>query len=113
MSTVYSKRLSGPQLLTAAATVQFTVPAGRVYIVRSVSIVLQTTGAGAANRFVFMSNGTSSSANRLFRRNITIDTTELLDVRWVFNAGETLTAVVFSVTGNDCTLTTHGYDLDA
>lgn len=86
----------------------FTVPTGRVYVVRNIQLVFFSWTASVAARL--MGPGTTTAA-WLWRQTITQDQTVWLETRLVFDAGETLYAV--RTTGVGMTVTVNGYDFAA
>lgn len=104
----YSARLGGPLAVGTSSTTIFTVPTGRLYVVRSLTVLLQSM---AANSLVLFAANSTANANRLLRRTFLNDDTALInELRWVFTAGETLVALHGGTLGQ-CTVSAHGYNL--
>lgn len=86
MAAVYSTRFFAGQV-TAASQVIYTVPAGNVCVVRSISVVITGSGATADLRVLpanaMLSRGVETSTQAFF----------LFDCRHVLNEGEQLEVV--------------------
>lgn len=103
--SVYSTRLYGPALVTAAASSILTVPAGLTYVVQTLIAVVQTPSPGA---LLVLYVGGSGAANRVFRRPITADTTIIeVNLRLVLESGD----VLWAGGSTAVTLSLHGYEL--
>jgi hypothetical protein len=83
------KRLYGPALLTDAAATVYTVPAGRVAVVRNIHVV-----NGTAGDLTFTSSiGADAAATRIFDgETVSAETTYDCFAPFVLNAGEALQA---------------------
>jgi hypothetical protein len=105
MGGVYSKRLAGPSIPGSSEVVAYTVPAGKVAIVRTVTLC-NTTGTAQIGR-VGVGAGVTSS---FIRESVPAVTTLTYDVRVPMVAGEQL--VIASATTGPV-ITVGGYELDA
>lgn len=110
MAAVWSKRLSGPAAVVVATTTAFTVPASRVYVVRTITI---SCIAGAAGCLVSLYQTAAANANLLWHGTVGPGTTQLLDLRWAFAAAEILRYNAALGVGQAVTVSTHGYELQA
>jgi hypothetical protein len=83
------KRLYGPALLTDAAATVYTVPAGRVAVVRNIHVV-----NGTAGDLTFTASiGADAAASRIFDgETVSAETTYDCFAPFVLSAGETLQA---------------------
>lgn len=103
--SVYSKRLYGPDALSAAFTSILTVPAGHTYIIQTLALVTFTPAVGT--RVSLGINGTGA-AQRIYRQAVTADTTRLeLETRFVLEEND----VLWALADPQVTLTLYGYDL--
>lgn len=106
---VYSKRLAGPTNVTGAYSTLFTVPSGHVYVVRQISFQVSTSAAGGN---CICTAGGTGIANRFFQLLLVNNTDSQREGRWVFQAGDTMSAGVFGVTaGGTGSVMVSGYDL--
>lgn len=110
MALVYTRRLVGPVLNSAAsawATV-LTVPTGRVYVLRD---ILVANGGADASRAWLAVNGTGS-ANRVFIVDVPTSESRQVTTRLTLDAGETLRfrTTVTALQGTTMTIT--GYDFE-
>lgn len=109
---VYSERLAGPAAIGASNTTQFTVPTGRVYVVRQICIAVNATTAVPS--LVMWINSSAGAGTRWFKRLLVGDETYNYDGRWVFAAGETSIAVCGGLgAGQTVAVSLHGYNLAA
>lgn len=103
MATIYSKRLVGPTLLSAAGdTLLGTVPAGKLWVIRN---LLFWTNSGSM-RYVLAIGTTATTANRVV--NQTTAETDWRETRLVLTAGETLHGLGSTTAGGYITLS--GYE---
>jgi hypothetical protein len=111
MSTVYTRRLSGPQSVetTAGNVLHLTVPTGRVYVVRQLLIV--ATGSSALDVRVTLKNVAAVFAS-CFSVVVPGNTAVGRDVLLPLVAGEQLYAYIPSG-GPTGLLTMSGYDFAA
>jgi len=85
--SVYTKRLYGPnQWGTTAVTSMSTVPAGKVWVVRSLIVVSRASTAGQV--FVLFLGGTSND-KRVWRSDLVANQTLVVNWRLQAVAGET------------------------
>lgn len=109
--SVYSSRLVGPVLNTAAgawATVG-TVPAGKVWVIRHVSLV----NSGADTSVAWLAVNGTASGNRVFLRSMPTSTDVQQELRLVLAAGETLRYRTTTTALLGTCLTVSGYELGA
>lgn len=101
-----SKQLVVNALSTGSAVTMLTVPTGKVYLIRNVTIANRSTTT-ATNCSIYL-NGTTSS-QLIATIPVPIAATELLDPWWVLVAGDTL-GIKHSA-GSVC-VNVSGYELD-
>lgn len=107
----YSTRIYGPATPPTSAGTLWTVPAGRVYVVRTLCIVL--VGITATPTVAFWING-SGASDRWFRRLLAGDQTYNEIGRWVFGPGDSCLGIGTGLGGGQTlAVSMHGYDLSA
>ncbi len=104
--TIRSAQFLPPQACPTSDTVVLTVPTGRLYLVRNLTAVNNSTSATA--QLVLSLNG-SGAGHRLFRRTIAAGDTLVLDPWWALEPDDELHAVV---NPGGCDITVCGYDLE-
>lgn len=107
MASVYTDRLGGPAAFVVGNGTLFTVPTGRRYIVRTMTIVNGTAAATTVNIGV---GSAGTGANRVFRVVVQPDTTYVFEGRLAYRAGESM-----GLNTSTSTITVHatGYDFSA
>lgn len=109
---VYSARLGGPVFVGASAVTFFTVPTGRLYVVRQVDIVV-TGGTGTPTITLFY-NSAATISNRYWRVISLGDVTHEIQGRRMFAAGETMQATATGIgSGQSVVVSVGGYNLSA
>ena len=103
--SVYSKRLAGPQLVTALVTSSLgVVPAGKVWVVKQVVVMSNNI----ACRCLF-TLGAPGSVVRLFDYPATL--TANIETRLILTAGEQISALIGTATAT-AYVALYGYELD-
>ena len=104
MAAVYSKRLV-EAAINATSTVPYTVPANKVTVIRSISVLLTVSGITATvlrnGGAAIMFRLTSSAANQYVTQ----------EGRWVLNTGEGLE--IAGTGAGSIQFNINGYELDA
>lgn len=110
MSDVYTRRLSGPKIVAdmTGVTLHVTVPAGRVYVIRSLLVVATTATALDLRATLITASGVAASCYGLI-----VDPFKSIsqDLLLPLTAGETL-HLYKTATAGPGLATISGYDFD-